>query len=504
MKKIVSIIIGLLLSVQFIGCAKSDQAPTPIDSTPPQQDAGADATSSEIREQMTENGKTILRVGSFSNGGYIFEESFSWLESAVRTFNAVDPNYEVQIIDYGDASASESAYRLNAEIIAGQAPDILITHGMPSARFASLGLFYDVNSWLDPAEFFTGPLDAMRTNGKLYEVSPAITGTTFYGLKSNITASENMPIDDIISAWERFNNGDKAFIRSFTNEFICQLLTTTSISRFVDEDSATCNFDIPEFISLLEFCAKLPKNPPTTKNEDLDPGIQGSPEMLFVASVKENDALLGMLTTSTNAGTPYVSHANIITELGNDIAYIGIPGANSAAYSMDFPIAVMENSANHNGAKAFIDSLWKIEFTSIRQRDLRRIPLKRSVLIEYAQSRIDEYIIDGLLDADGFAYDADGNAYANTLLYYPGPIQYTAMTGTVPYTLNEFEDLINLIDSSDLRLRIQVGQYGDWDTVSINPIIASEIQAFFAGTQDAKRTAQLIQSRYSIYLAEQN
>jgi hypothetical protein len=42
------------------------------------------------------------------------------LENAVRIFNVRNTVFEAQIIDYGDASAPEALYRLNAEIVSGK------------------------------------------------------------------------------------------------------------------------------------------------------------------------------------------------------------------------------------------------------------------------------------------------------------------------------------------------------------------------------------------------
>ncbi|MDR0818710.1 MAG: extracellular solute-binding protein [Oscillospiraceae bacterium] len=515
MRKISVLLLIATLVTVFAGCSNSSAEPTTEPSetptaaqspSPSNAPTESPAPTQFVREEVSEDGKRVFYIGAFSSGSDELADAYHWLENAVQSFRATNKDYEARIIDYGDASVSESTYRLNSEIIAGQAPDMFLTFGMPVERFAELGVLYDMSDWFNPEEYFTGPLEAMKTDGKLYEVSPGITLTTFYGLSSNIGTSGEMSLDDLYAEWERFNvNGDKAFIMGLTNKQICLALASTAELQFVDKSSATCNFDSPEFIKILEFCAKLPAEAALTRIEK-DPSYGNSlplyytnalskyPEVQSHVGVKENDSLLGVFSTAMSRahGTILFYH-KLMKGLfhGESVTYVGIPGANATSFNLEFPVAVSANSPNLEGARQFIDKLWSLSFMSFGGGDLRMIPLKREILEKEIKK------------------DTQNAKELLSLLEYDKEIIDDAV-GTLsppeiaPYMKSDLAEFLKLIEEASLPIHAPTRQYGDEDFWNVNKIIAEEIQAFFGGTQDAKRTAELIQSRYSIYLAEQN
>ncbi|NLO46844.1 MAG: hypothetical protein GX111_00770, partial [Clostridiales bacterium] len=507
MKKISFILIVSILIALLAGCEGQPAAPTPSVGefgTPDLITPSETPSLQEDRQEQTEDGKPILYIGAFSDGSYDIAQAYSRLENAVRIFNVRNTVFEAQIIDYGDASAPEALYRLNAEIVSGKMPDMLLTLGMPTDRYASLGLLYDMGDWLDSSEYFTGPLESMRTEGKLYEVSPGITVTGFYGLSSNLGSAGELSLDELYAVWERFHTDDKkAFIEGFSNELICLLLISSVESQFVDESTSTCNFDGPEFIKLLEFCKKLPDETEALNLDADNPDLQGSPmyqflslpDIFYAISVKKGESLLAMMSSSRVWGIPFAPHALMTLILdGKDVTFIGIPGADSASVYMEFPVAVSANSPNLDGAKDFIDRLWTLEFmyrgSSMGDKvDLVMLPLKCEVLDDFVQNEIKRNEEDRL--------------------FYLGD-------GFKTYTLAEFEEFLEFINEARLPVRTPIASYIPPYSRSnltaaaenqappfssfINPIIAEEVQAFFAGARDAVQAAEHIQSRYSIYL----
>jgi hypothetical protein len=215
------------------------------------------------------------------------------------------------------------------------------------------------------------------------------------------------------------------------------------------------------------------------------------PDLKFPIAVAENESLLGMFSTAPGKeiGTLQGHHALVRSILdGRPVTYIGIPGANLTSFNMEFPIAVSSDSAGLDGAKQFLDSLWKLSFASFGGGDLRMVPLKRSELEKAVKSYGDKS--KSGMSQQGF----DKDTIEDTVIY---------LDGFKPYSKSDYTEFLNLTDGAALKIDAPAGQYGDDALFDIHHIIAEEIRAFFAGTQDAKRTAELIQSRYSIYLAEQ-
>jgi hypothetical protein len=474
-----------------------------------------------------------MYIGAFSAGSFEIEDSFGWLEKAVRYFNYKYTEQETRVIDYGDASASEAMYRLTAEIIAGKMPDMLITHGLPVDRYISLDLLYDMSDWLNAEDFFAGPLEAMKTDGKLYEISPAITVTSFYGLEKYLGAEGALSLDDIYAAWEKFSNGgsdsDKAFISGLSNEIVCMLLVSAYVDRFIDSNTATCDFTSPEFIKLLEFCQKLPAHPPELNvKEDIgiyDPISKSTtemPELHHAADVRRENALLGVMSTSKTWGIPYGPHYLVKSALGNaDYRFIGYPGANTASVFLDFPIAVSANSANLETARSFVDDSLLLIFMNRGGDELPVLPFSHKLITQFVERSIKKTVateekIEELKAAGEYERYNDSRG----LSMFNNNVLFTLFDNPVPYyTLDDYREVETIIDEAGIRVRSPIASYLPPFNKSqinpnrkaivpsaaslLNPIIAEEIQALFGGIQDANRTAELIQSRYSVYLSEQ-
>jgi hypothetical protein len=544
MKKLTAILLCIAMFMSLAACAEAP-AETEVSATPtaknlfpapkPTSTPAPKLSPTEKRETVTEDGRPIIYIGSFSSGSFEIEDSFTWLNKMVRNFNYKwEKEYELRIVDYGDAKASDAYYRLNSEIISGKMPDMLVTHSMPVDNYAKLGLLYDMSDWLDPEEFYTGPLEAMRTeDGKLYEVSPLITVTSFYGLTKYLGTEGALSLADIYAAWEKFNvSGDKAFIAGLSNELICMLLVSAYEQQFVDKTAATCNFNSAEFIELLEFCSKLPAHPPELDvKSDLGWSVNHwfmteSPDLRRAITVRKEEALLGIMATQRHGGFQYNPHQFMLMGLyGMDYRFIGYPGANTASVYLEYPLSVSAKATSLEGVQLFVDDLWGFVpvFTGKIVNGIYQggpapnipdmIPLKRTIveannkywLTEMAFQRD---IADDINYGDDVLYWGAGLFWGTP--YYDDDAQN--------YTLEQFAELEEIINSASVRVKSPIVSYlppftmlqlgnsrrGSAPPASslADPILAEEIQSYFAGIQDVKRTAELIQSRYSVYLSE--
>jgi hypothetical protein len=159
---------------------------------------------------------------------------------------------------------------------------------------------------------------------------------------------------------------------------------------------------------------------------------------------------------------------------------------------MEFPVAVSADSPNLDGTKVFIDQLWSLSFMSRGPGDFVMLPLKRSVL-------------------DSFVRDMINRTGEDRLMFFDEAFE--------PYTLIEFAEFLTFVDEARLPVRTPLASYIPPYSPSnlspdarrqapptssfVSPIIAEEVQKFFANAQDAAITAEHIQERYSTYLEEQ-
>jgi hypothetical protein len=466
------------------------------------------------RETVTEDGKNIIYIGSFSSGSQEIEDAYNYIKNSVGSFNLTSPEYEARVIDYGIAYEIDSLYRLNADILGGIMPDILITHGMPVDSYQSKGLLYNMDEWIDSKYFYSGPLESMRAeDGGLYNVSPLFTVTTFYGLTKYVGESGTLSFDDLRVAWEQFvADGGKSFISGVSNEFICLLMVDWFENEFVDRTNAVCDFGSPKFIELLEFCKSLPSNPSALNvNENIglesygiSESVLRNPELHYANAVRTEKSLLGVLRTPRYWGFVYPTHWMVKFMLSDvDYRYIGVPGANTGSVFMDVPFSVSAHPNNLDIVKIFVDKLWTRKEGNDGKFSVNYFPLKRSVMESVNQSTV----VTGETGIFGYV--------ENMLMWF-------SSNPDIPiYTMSDFTELEEIVSSSNVKANSPLALYmtplsraqvrgdrfaGGFEpnlSIYLNSIIYDELHSFFGGAQDAKRTAELIQTRYTLYLQEQ-
>lgn len=444
--------------------------------------ASAEPTAREIR--YAEDGRIILTIGAFQTDSSIAAggdlPSYTQLKKAVDRFNGKNEAYQIEIRSYGDAAGADAMYALNSEILGGDMPDMLMTYGMPKESYARKGLLLDLYSWYERDQFFSGPVRSMETEGKLYAVSPSIQLVSFIGLESVLGRTAGYSLEDIYGAWEWFHTGENAFIPYFNAEYTFLVLAGMRMAEWVDAASGACRFDSPEFLSLLEFCRKLPAEAVVTQSEAYAEG-RYTYDQINALCVKNEDALLGLLYIQGEVGSVLGQYAGQVTPLdGEPIVHVGIPGTVPAAAGCigELPIAVSARCADQEGAKQFLDSLWDLRYRAVHEGDMRSIPLVRSILEEYIRF-YKEHSSQTFTDENGREYSA---------------IVFSGITS--PFRDADIDAFLALIESAGVPVPPAFSS-------KVDPILAEEALAFFAGTQSAEKTAKNIQTRYSVYLEEQ-
>ena len=468
----------LVFLLVFLFSACSTGGGEPVASPGPES---AEPAARETR--YAEDGRIILTIGAFQRGGGENDlDSYAHLVKAVDRFNAANETYMAEIRNYGDSAGADALYALNAEILGGDMPDMLVTCGMPVESYAQKGLLLDLYQWYDREPFFAGPLQSMETDGKLYHVSSSVQLVAFYGLESVLGRAEGYTLEDIFGAWECFHTGENAFSPYLNAEYAFLLLAGLRMEEWVDRAAAVCRFDSPEFLSLLEFCQKLPAEAVTTQSEAYAQGKLPYEQMCALC-VKNRDALLGYMLLYGEVGSVLGQYADYLTPLEEEsVVFVGIPGTVPAAAGCvgELPIAVSARSGNPEGARQFLDSLWDLRYRQRYDGEMRSIPLMRSVLEdhirEYSQYNTRTYT------------DGDGKTY--TALYFSD--------SAMPLREADVDAYLALIEGASVPVSAEAA-----NRFAVDPIITEEAHAFFAGSQSAEKTAKNIQTRYRVYLEEQ-
>ena len=374
-----------------------------------------------------------------------------FVEGAVLNFNASQSEYKITVRDYSQYNTSESdtagLEQLGLDIAAGEVPDIFHLQGIPVSRYAALGLLEDLYPYIDSDPEFDREdiipsfLSAMEMDGKLYALSPHVCIRTY------IAAEGMLSNDWTFSELKTLSDGIDPFAGVLTSyEFLRDMAGGTD-SLFVDWDAGTCDFDTQEFIDLLTIASLLPAD------------RRGEYEF----SEYEPKLSLDDIQTPLSIMVPTAVQ-------GRETNVYGYPGRDGSRFLLSpttVSWAISSTSEHKDGAWQFVRM-----FLSQEWQSSNGIPITCAVFEE----RIEEEI----------AHVESGHT-----------IELPSANGTwaeYAFSMDYIEEFEGLVESV-------TGIY-EYDS-SLMSIIWSEAQAFFAGDKSAEDAARIIQSRASIYMAEQ-
>lgn len=444
LRKMLAVVILLSLLLTLSACS-----PEEVDAAPSTGDS---------------DGERVLTIGVFGMSNFeIYAGKFR--RSAERDFS-------IKLINYrrGDTSEETAIARLNAELAAGEGPDIIDFDTLMSRdAYAKSGFLRDMSDYfysefrLD--DFFI--LDKLNRGEALYFLPSHFTIATAFGQPSVFGDKSSWTIAD----YERLSKlpqfaGDPADNR----ESFMTKLQESVIPRWVDLEGATCCFDNGEFAEALRFAKTLSDDPIS---------LNALPETL----VAEGD----MLYCEAWIESPFEIR-DIERTLGGPAAYVGFPTIDGTLGTMLFTYAltgVNVNTKNADLAWEFIRYLLAEDEMIYDKRAWFDIPLLKDAVrykIEYMLDPYAEFAgktitvnSDGTFEVDGVHQD---------LTYDPTPL----------ITESQAETLYRLIDQAEFVYEYNAAVYN---------IIENAAQRYFSDACTLEEAEKEVQQRVSIYLSEQ-
>ncbi len=319
MKKILSILLIFAMVFTLTACGQKEQE-LPGDSS-------------------DSSGKTKLTLACFVLMPYI--------EERIEEFNKTNPDYYIEVLDYSqydtkdDFTAGET--KLKTDILGGNTPDLIELGKTPPEIYTNKGLLEDLNNFLNKDEtlskddFVKGALQAMSTKGGMYRFSPSFTVTTLYGKDSKIGDISSWSLEQL----QKFLDENKDITSPFINMPPAQILrslTMYSMDQFVDGETGQCNFNSPEFVTLLEVVKKYSK---TTSDGYKEPNEELSNNK-------------GLLATMYMLGLDDFAKSH--KELNGDINVIGFPSEEGSGNVADFQFSfgIFADSKHKEGTWQFL------------------------------------------------------------------------------------------------------------------------------------------------------
>lgn len=309
----------------------------------------------------------------------------SQIVSLVRLFNRSQQDYQITATAYADADMT----RLKTEILAGNGPDLFCFGSMSSTNGLELGglrpetVCADLGELLDtalPRETFVPlTLEAVKIDGGYYTLPLSFCIATV-SAPSDLIPEQGLTLAELEDALDRA--GDLPPFESWmTAENLLALTCAFYLSRYVDREAGTCNFESQEFYDYLTWC----------KTWSGDGTISDTPQesLLRYSIVSDLDYLI----TRRADGEP------------RNMTYVGFPVEEGYGHELYVPtqIGIAADTDHQAGAEAFV-RFCVAEYPSLMEQD---IPATAADM----EAIIDRCIRGEVADWDGTPRVLDEAAY---------------------------------------------------------------------------------------------
>lgn len=371
-------------------------------------------------------------------------------------FNAHSDEYYVRVVDYTrdmEASAEEIQLRLNTELISGKAPDMFcFSSGWISPNiYAGKGLLTDMKPLIEADEELS-PEDivlykALDYNGGIYVIGDSFDIFTMAARESDFGQRYGWTLEE----YRQIDAGlreDQMCMYNLTRDSFMDNIIARYVRSAVDWTGSSCDFDNPEFVELLRTVLELRETPEDPNNMVFGPG-----EPRVAAGEQTTVAVFAMFVNSL---------AESEQMAGCPLSFIGWPtpdGSCGTDASLNTQLAICSLSRHQEGC-------WKFIKYMLMNADTERGNMPGYPLLMYRPA-LEESIAKAMADEEV----------------------------KVKMTQADADKLLDFLAA--------IENLYDYDS-AIMDIIKSECQAMFNGDKTPEETAKLIQSRASLYVAEQS
>ena len=191
------------------------------------------------------------------------------LRQQIAKFNRENDTYRIEVLDYSQYSeviASPGSYtkdsspaitKLNTELLSGNLPDLIDVSGgeLPVAQYAVKGFLEDLLPYLNadsavsPDKLMESVLNAVKTDGKLYQLPTSFQVVSAAGKREIVGGYESWTTDEVEDALKKLPEGATVFNVDYTKSHVLYLCASGAMNRFVDWQAGTCSFDTDEFVA---------------------------------------------------------------------------------------------------------------------------------------------------------------------------------------------------------------------------------------------------------------
>lgn len=390
------------------------------------------------------------------------------VKKAAIAFNKKNNKYQIEFKDYSNEEDPQT--KMNADIIAGNVPDILCLSGLSVDQYVEKGILEDLTSYYEKDsdvsadDMIPSVAKAMQIDGKYYYIAPGFYVNTLVGAAKTVGTEPGWTMDDLKKVLDE-NKDARPFYSENKNDNLYNFITM-NISDYVDWSTGECTFDGQDFKDILEIC-----NRGTNEETDYSEDSPSEPSL-----IKEGKVLL------TNGGSLDMESVELYEAMFNgDITFIGYPNKDKdgSYFSFDNQLGIYSKSKVKDAAWEFLKTFLTKEYQGDRN-NLYSNPTRQDAFDMLVKSKTaTEKYTDELGNEvepleSGWGWD-DLNVEIG------------------PLTEKQAQMYIDLVNNTD-----KTGEYNN----EIGQIITEEAKAYFSGQKSLDETADVIQNRVKTYVNE--
>ena len=409
-------------------------------------------------------------------------------------FNRSGVPYRIEVHDYSEYSTEEDYQagikKLNTEILAGKAPDIINTESLPLRQYGAKGILEDLWPFIENDQGIGGReglmdrvFTAAEQDGKLYQIFDAFSIATVTGSPSVVGDRTSWTLQDLQDALAKMPEGCAVFNEYNTKSNILTLVMSMNLDSFLNWDTGECRFDSEEFKALLAFCDNFPLEYDweSSQSGDYD-------EPTRIAEGRQ------MLVTEHISDFKSIQMQKAI--FGGDITYIGFPvedGGVGSSFSVNSGLAMSASCADKEGAWTYMRQLLLPQYAGNENASHwgghNGFPSNKADF---------QWMAEQSMIPDGYKTDEDGNQ----ILDEDGnPIEESHSSwGINNFTIDVFATKQEEYDQI-MDLYNQVDRMSGSDD-NVYDIVTEVSGSYFAGDRSLDDAASLIQNKVTTYVNE--
>lgn len=401
-------------------------------------------------------------------GGIYVDEN---VKKAALNFNRINKEYQIEFIDYSSDTEDPIA-KMNADIIAGNIPDIIDLNYVSVEQYADKGLLVDLSSYVEKdseicsEDFIESVWKAMHIDNKLYYIASDFGIDTIIGRTKDVGEDAGWTFEELKTVLEEHGKNKKAFYSENKGDLL-SLFLRNGLMDFINQETGQCEFNSQEFKNLLKFC----NDRGTNKETDYE-----NYRLQMSAFVKEGKQLF------VDAPGVTIDEIQIYQEMfDEDITFVGYPDdeRTGSYFRFNNQIGISAESEAKDVAWEFVRTFLLKEYqgkidniygTPIRKDCFEMLVKRKTATDEYTDELGQEiYPVSEYWEWDGIGVEGR------------------------PLSQQEVNMYINMVNNTT--------KCCNYDSY-IMQIINEETESYFKNDKSLDEVAEVIQNRVQTYVDE--